>query len=367
MKSNKTQNFWWQTKTEFSQKNQNNDKFVEFDKEKSYIKKLFSFSWIEKFNVDSFLKDFYFLDKYDKWSMLLKSLDYIISLQKHSFEIINKKIYLDTLFSEEYINNMSAFAELKLSFKHEEESLNLSKEMETAKNDILTAYKSWENYKKISLLFKNILNISYDESYEICKKEKYIIFKLNAKTNELHKKIFSIQNKWLDYQELEKTWQIKLYKYEKDLRDEKPEINIIIIDDLERIRYKMMKILSNQLDKYIVNFREMDSFEEAKDTIQMTTLKNYYLILDNNFYEKKYYLHTRSIEPNMWVKLFDFISKYRESIIDNIIICSSDDNIDEKFPKSVDIIKWKSLTNLDYINEIAYIIKWKLNKTKNPE
>lgn len=204
---------------------------------------------------------------------------------------------------------------------------------------------------------------------------KYEIQKLlNKEALRLHKEFSSAERRWnmeLFYN-LQYSRQEKYSIYEKKIISEwyldKSRLNIVIIEDLIDIRYKIIEILPEMLwDKYRISFQTIDNFEDAKTDIEITNLvwqnleKTFY-ILDNNFYFDD---KTENIKIDAWIELYNFILSnpiIRKEFLENITILSSDENIWLKFPEWVNIIKWKSDYNTNYILQISNWIKSILEK-----
>lgn len=370
MKSNKSSTFRWQTKPPYLSDSIENAKFASnfwdynSEKEINFLKKLFSKIWVDNFKIQTNDYSFWIIETYKKWELFQILINEFTSEQLVAFKAKNRKEYLDTLFKEEYRKDLESFRNLEIDIKNAKKELDLSIKLSDLEKNIVSKYMKWEK-SEILKLFRAIFIIPYLEAKQISLNEIKIKHKLNAKTTQLHEEIWRIRDRKWNYQELESTWHMKLCEYEKDLRSEKPEINVLIVEDQEKIRDKIINILSNQLGDYLINFREIDSFEEARDTIQMTKLKNYYIILDNNFYEKKFSPFGRHIEADMWVKLLEYISKYKEDLLSKIIMCSSDKDIASKIPANVDFVRWKEYGASWFIYSIAEKIRWK--ETKNPE
>ena len=147
----------------------------------------------------------------------------------------------------------------------------------------------------------------------------------------------------------------------------KKEITVVIIDDVEKYRKKILDLLPEELKDYKINFEEFSSrnwiklYLKTKNEVE----KDVFYILDNNFYK---YEEDTSPTSNMWLEIYNFLKRKKPYILEKIAIFSSsdEDEIKEKFGNDIMIIPWKwtGISSSVHIWTIWNWIKEKMGEEK---
>lgn len=332
-----------------------------------------------------------FDDNYKKWIIIFNYVDFMIEKQLKTLEIKNNFKWLSALIKFRNENDLwysnvdgnkrdewlSIWEPIREWNIEELEKLKIT--LKSISNNIKKIYENWHNKKEIITLINNSEQWIKRESSENINKffnnEENIQWKLNRNSIKLHDSIFNTISITKRH-ELESTWQIKQYFYEYSLRnwiyENKEELKIIIIDDVQEVREKIISLLPKELDEFNVQFDEFDNLQEIKEHLTLSKhiwiniKESVFYILDNNFFYDKEKSYPTA---DMWVELYNFIKKQEPKLLDQIAIFSSYEKSELilKFGENIKTISWKWFQYADcyHIWEISNWIKWKMWKESN--
>jgi len=325
--------------------------------------------------------EYSFDDNYKKWTIIFNYVNFMIKKELKTLEIKNNFRLLSELIKfrnendlwhssvegpkrDEWLNIWEPIREWNIV---ELEKLEI--ELKSIFDKIKEIYQNWYNENEIIELINNsekwIKRQSAEEVNQFYDNEEEIQWKLKHNDLKLHEAMWATKD-ISKIHALENTWQMKQSFYEYDLRNwiykNKEKIEIVIIDDIEEIREKIISLLPRELDQFNINFEEFDNLKELKENFTFTKFrwtninKKVFYILDNNFfYEKK------DTYPgiNMWVEFYNFLKENKPEILDKVAVFSSydKDEIIEKFGEDVKTIPWKWVQYTDSVH-ISAISEW---------
>lgn len=136
----------------------------------------------------------------------------------------------------------------------------------------------------------------------------------------------------------------------------KEEINVVIVEDVEKYRKEIIDLLPSKLIEYNINFQEFQGFNSSKTYFNHTTKANTFCVLDNNFHK---YENESSITSNIWHRLYSFLLRKKPKIAEKTASFSSYTHreIRQLYGDDIKIISWKSSNSTSYVKEIAEWIK----------